>query len=150
MKQRRRTYAYLNQEFKFVADSAKEAGQKTSVNVSTVLQILNGKQTCTKHGWHFSDHRLTDEERYNLPVKDNHYQAEVKDARGCYKQQEDCKYEVNCQDMRVFDFPRSREGKIDEFKSFLFSKFRDRWMIIDKRVAQLERAFIREFLDSIR
>ena len=150
MKQRRRTYAYLNQEFKFVADSAKEAGQKTSVNVSTVLQILNGKQTCTKHGWHFSDHRLTDEERYNLPVKDNYYQAEVKDARGCYKQQEDCKYEVNCQDMRVFDFPRSREGKIDEFKSFLFSKFRDRWMIIDKRVAQLERAYIREALEEFK
>jgi len=150
MKQKRKTYAYLNQEFKFVANSAAEAARKASVATAVVFQILNGQRPCTKQGWHFSDHRLTDEERYNLPVKDNHYQAEVKDARGCYKEQEDARYEVNCQDMRVFDFPRSREGKIDEFKSFLFTRFRDRWMIIDKRVAQLERAYIREALEEFK
>ena len=150
MKQKRKTYAYLNQEFKFVADSAAEAARKASVATAVVFQILSKQRPCTKQGWHFSDHRLTDEERYELPIKDNHYQSEVKDARGCYKEQEDCKYEVNCQDMNVFAFPRSKEGKIDEFKTFLFTRFRDRWMLIDKRVAQLERAYIREALEELK
>jgi len=150
MKQKRKTYAYLNQEFKFVADSATEAAKKASVATAVVFQILSKQRPCTKQGWHFSDHRLTDEERYNLPVKDIHHQAKVKDARGCYNEQEDCKYEVNCQDMRVFAFPRSREEKIEEFKTFLFTRFRDRWMIIDKRVAQLERCYIREALEEFK
>lgn len=144
MKQKRKTYAYLNQEFKFVADSASEAARKASVATAVVYQILKQERICTKQGWHFSDHELTDEEIEQLPIKCNHHQAEVKDARGCNKDKNDC------QDMMLFDFPRSKEDKVDEFKSFLFTIFRERWMLIDKRVAQLEKAFIREFLDSIR
>lgn len=144
MKQKRKTYAYLNQEFKFVADSASEAARKASVATAVVYQILKQERICTKQGWHFSDHELTDEEIEQLPIKCNHHQAEVKDARGCNKDKNDC------QDMMLFDFPRSKEEKVDEFKSFLFTIFRERWMLIDKRVAQLEKAFIREFLDSIR
>ena len=144
MKKKKKTYAYLNQEFKFVADSAAEAASKASVATAVVYQILKQERICTKQGWHFSDHKLTDEEIEQLPIKCNHHQAEVKDARGCDKDKNDC------QDMMLFDFPRSKEKKVDEFKSFLFTIFRERWMLIDKKVAQLERAFIREFLDSIR
>lgn len=144
MKQKRKTYAYLNQEFKFVADSAAEAAMKASVATAVVFQILRKQRPCTKQGWHFSDHRLTDEERHNLPIKDNHYQAEVKDARGCNKDKNDC------QDMMLFDFPKSKEEKVDEFKSFLFTIFRERWMLIDKRVAQLEKAYIREALQEFK
>lgn len=144
MKKKKKTYAYLNQEFKFVADSASEAARKASVATAVVYQILKQERVCTKQGWHFSGHELTDEEIEQLPIKDNHHQAEVKDARGCNKDKKDC------QDMSLFDLPRSKEGKVDEFKTFLYTIFRNRWMLIDKRVAQLERAFIREFLDSIR
>ena len=150
MREKRKTYAYLNRELKFVADSAAEAARRASLTTGAVFHILNKQRVCTKQGWHFADHKLTDEEREELPIKDNHHQVEVRDARGCYKEQEDCKYEVSCQDMRVFAFPRSKEEKIDEFKTFLFTKLHDRWMIIDKRVAQLERCYIRQFLDSIR
>lgn len=150
MKERKKTYAYLNQELKFITPTAAEAARKASVATAVVFQILKKQRPCTKQGWHFSDHRLTDEEREQLPIKDNHYQAEVKDARGCYKEEEDSKYEVTCQNMKVFDFPRSREGKIDKFKTFLLTRFRDRWMIIDKRVAQLEREYIREALEEFK
>lgn len=144
MKQKRKTYAYLNQEFKFVADSAAEAAMKASVATAVVFQILRKQRPCTKQGWHFSDHRLTDEEIEQLPIKDNHHQAEVKDARGCDKDKNDC------QDMRLFDFPRSKEGKVDEFKTFLFTMFQERWMLIDKKVAQLEKAYIREALQEFK
>ena len=144
MKKKKKTYAYLNQELKFITPTAAEAAMKASVATAVVYQILKQERICTKQGWHFSDHELTDEEIEQLPIKDNHHQAEVKDARGCNKDKKDC------QDMMLFDFPRSKEKKVDEFKSFLFTIFRERWMLIDKKVAQLERAFIREFLDSIR
>lgn len=144
MKKKKKTYAYLNQELKFITPTALEAARKTSVATAVVYQILKQERICTKQGWHFSDHELTDEEIEQLPIKDNHHQAEVKDARGCNKDKKDC------QDMSIFDFPRSRERKVDEFKTFLFTLFQERWMLIDKKVAQLERAFIREFLDSIR
>ena len=144
MKEKKKTYAYLNQEFKFAANSAAEAASKASVAKAVVYQILKKQRLCTKQGWHFSDHELTDDEIEQLPIKDNHHQAEVKDARGCNKDKNDC------QDMMLFDFPRSKEEKVDEFKSFLFTIFRERWMLIDKKVAQLEKAYIREALQEFK
>lgn len=144
MKEKKKTYAYLNQELKFITPTAAEAARKASVATAVVYQILKQERICTKQGWHFSDHRLTDEERHNLPIKENHYQAEVKDARGCDKDKNDC------QDMMLFDFPRSKEEKVDEFKSFLFTIFRERWMLIDKRVAQLEKEYIKEALQEFK
>lgn len=144
MKEKKKTYAYLNQEFKFAANSAAEAARKASVATAVVYQILSKQRPCTKQGWHFSDHEITDEEIEQLPIKDNHHQAEVNDAIGCDKDKKDY------QDMMLFDFPRSKEEKVDEFKSFLFTIFRERWMLIDKRVAQLEMAYIREALQEFK
>ena len=144
MKEKKKTYAYLNQEFKFAANSASEAARKASVATAVVYQILKQERICTKQGWHFSNHELTDEEIEQLPIKDNHHQAEVKDARGCNKDKKDC------QDMMLFDFPRSKEKKVDEFKTFLYTIFRDRWMLIDKKVAQLEKAYIKEALQEFK
>lgn len=144
MKEKKKTYAYLNQELKFITPTAAEAARKTSVATAVVYQILKQERICTKQGWHFSDHELTDEEIEQLPIKCNHHQAEVKDARGCDKDKKDC------QDMRLFDLPRSKESKVDEFKKFLYTLFRDRWMLIDKRVAQLEKEYIREALQEFK
>ena len=144
MKKKKKTYAYLNQEFKVAANSAAEAAMKASVATAVVYQILKQERICTKQGWHFSDHELTDEEIEQLPIKDNHHQAEVKDAIGCNKDKKDC------QDISVFDFPRSRERKVDEFKTFIFTIFRERWMLIDKKVAQLEKAYIKEALQEFK
>lgn len=143
MKEKKKTYAYLNQELKFITPTALEAARKASVATAVVYQILSKQRLCTKQGWHFSDHELTDEEIEQLPIKCNHHQAEVKDARGCDKDKKDC------QDM-MFGFPRSKEEKVDEFKSFLFTIFRERWMLIDKKVAQLEMAYIREALQEFK
>ena len=144
MKEKKKTYAYLNQELKFITPTAAEAAKKASVATAVVYQILKKQRLCTKQGWHFSNHELTDEEIEQLPIKYNHHQAEVKDAIGCDKDKKDC------QDMMLFDFPRSKEDKVDEFKSFLFTIFRERWMLIDKRVAQLEKKYIREALQELK
>ena len=49
MKKKKKTYAYLNQEFKFVADSAAEAARKASVATAVIYQILKQERICTKH-----------------------------------------------------------------------------------------------------
>lgn len=143
MKGKKKTYAYLNQELKFITPTASEAARKASVATAVVYQILKQERICTKQGWHFSNHELTDEEIEQLPIKDNH-QAEVKNARECDKDKKDC------QDMRLFDLPRSKESKVDEFKAFLYTIFRNRWMLIDKKVAQLEKSYIREALQEFK
>ena len=144
MKKKKKTYAYLNHELKFITPTAAEAARKASVATAVVYQILKKQRLCTKQGWHFSDHELTDEEIEQLPIKCNHNQAEVKDARGCNKDKKDC------QDMMLFYFPSSKEKKVDEFKTFLYTIFRDRWMLIDKKVAQLEKTYIKEALQEFK
>ena len=144
MKEKKKTYAYLNQEFKFAANSAAEAARKASVATAVVYQILKQERICTKQGWHFSDHELTDEEIEKLPIKDNHYHTEVKDNKEYKKKKKDNK------DMMLFHFTRSKEKKVDEFKTFLYTIFRDRWMLIDKKVAQLEKAYIKEALQEFK
>lgn len=148
MKQKRKTYAYLNQEFKFVAQSAAEAARKASVATAVVFQILSKQRPCTKQGWHFSDHKLTDEERYELPVKDNHFEKQEAThwGRGCVREVEQQVYEVECKSPNITYFPNKRNDKIEEFKTFLFTKFRERWLLIPKPLATLERQYIRDFL----
>lgn len=148
MRKGNKTYGYLNQELKFVAQSAAEAARKASVATAVVFQILNKQRPCTKQGWHFADHRLTDEERYELPVKDNHIQNQDSThwGRGCVREVEDQVYEVDCNSPSVCYFPKRRNDKIEEFKTFLFTKFKERWLLIPKPLATLERQYIRDFL----
>ena len=150
MKQKHKTYAYLNQEFKFVAESATEAARKASVATAVVYQILSKQRPCTKQGWHFSDHELTDEEIEQLPCIDTSKKGYTKvDGRSCRKIVETQEYEVNCNDGKVTYQAANKQERIDNFKRFLFTKFRERWLLIPQAEAVLERQFIREFLDSI-
>lgn len=150
MKQKHKTYAYLNQEFKFVAESATEAARKASVATAVVFQILRKQRPCTKQGWHFSDHRLTDEEIEQLPCidtcKKGYTKVDGKRFRQIVDEQE---YEVSGADGNVTYQASKKQERIDNFKRFLFTSLRERWMLIPKAQATLERTFIREFLDSI-
>ena len=150
MKQKRKTYAYLNQEFKFVADSAAEAAMKASVATAVVYQILKQERICTKQGWHFSDHELTDEEIEQLPCIDTGKKGYTKvDGKRCRQIVDEQEYEVSGADGNVTYQASKKQERIDNFKQFLFTSLRERWMLIPKRQATLEKTFIREFLDSI-
>ena len=58
-------------------------------------------------------------------------------------------YEVNYKDKLVTYQPRSKEARIREFKRFLESKFRKRWMEQPHKVTVLEKQFINEFFNKI-
>lgn len=145
-------YIYKNQEFLCKASTIAEAAEKTSVTTTQVRNILYhiGKQPCTRQGFAYSLKPLTDEELEQLPCIDTEQKGYTRvDGRSCKKIVETQEYEVNCNDGKVTYQSAKKQERIDNFKRFLFTKFRERWLLIPQAEAVLERQFIREFLDSI-
>lgn len=148
MRKGNRVFIYLNQEYWGEAESQIKAAKKCSVSIATVQQVLSKRIPCTKRGFYFSLKPLTDEERYELPVKDNHFENQDPThwGRGCVREVEQQVYEVECKSPNITCLPNKRADKIEEFKTFLFTKFRERWLLIPKPLATLERCYIRDFL----
>ena len=145
-------YIYKNKELWCKASSITEAADKTSVTPSQVRNILYhiGKQTCTRQGFSYSTKPLTDTEIEQLPCIDTEQKGYTKvDGKSCRQIVDEQEYEVNCKDGKVTYQAANKQERKDNFKQFLFTSFRERWMLIPKSQATLERTFIREFLDSI-
>ena len=71
------------------------------------------------------------------------------DGKSCRQIVDEQEYEVSGADGNVTYQASKKQERIDNFKQFLFTKFRERWILIPKKQATLERTFIREFLNSI-
>ena len=145
-------YIYKNREFCCKAASIAEAAEKTSVTPAQVRNILYhiGKQPCTRQGFAYSTKPLTYVEIEQLPCMDTEQKGYTKvDGKRCRQIVEEQEYEVACKDGKVTYQSSKKQERIDNFKQFLFNSFRERWMLIPKAQATLEKTFIREFLDSI-
>lgn len=145
-------YIYKNQELWCKAASIAEAAEITSVTPPQVRNILYhlGKQTCTRQGFSYSTKPLTDDEIEQLPCIDTEQKGYKRiDGKSCRQIVEEQEYEVACKDGKVTYQASKKQERIDNFKQFLFNNFRERWMLIPKKQATLEKIFIREFLDSI-
>ena len=145
-------YIYKNKELWCKAASIAEAAEKTSVTPPQVRNILYhlGKQTCTRQGFSYSTKPLTDDEIEQLPCIDTEKKGYTRiDGKSCRQIVEEQEYEVACKDGKVTYQASKKQDRIDNFKQFLFNNFRERWMLIPKKQATLEKTFIREFLDSI-
>ena len=145
-------YIYKNQELWCKAASIAEAAEITSVTPPQVRNILYhiGKQTCTRQGFSYATKPLTDDEIVQLPCIDTEQKGYKRiDGKSCRQIVEEQEYEVACKDGKVTYQASKKQERIDNFKQFLFNNFRERWMLIPKKQATLEKTFIREFLDSI-
>ena len=145
-------YIYKNQELWCKAASIAEAAEITSVTPPQVRNILYhlGKQTCTRQGFSYSTKPLIEDEIEQLPCIDTEQKGYTKvDGKRCRQIVEEQEYEVACKDGKVTYQASKKQERIDNFKQFLFTSFRERWMLIPKKQATLEKTFIREFLDSI-
>ena len=145
-------YIYKNQELWCKAASIAEAADKTSATPAQVRNILYhlGKQTCTRQGFAYSTKPLTDDEIEQLPCIDTDKKGYTKvDGKSCRQIVDEQEYEVNCKDGKVTYQAANKKDRIDNFKQFLFTKFRERWLLIPKAQVTLEKTFIREFLNSI-
>ena len=145
-------YIYKNKELWCKAASIAEAAEKTSVTPPQVRNILYhlGKQTCTRQGFSYATNPLTDNEIEQLPCMDTDKKGYTKvDGKRCRQIVDEQEYEVSGADVNVTYQASKKQERIDNFKQFLFNSFRERWMLIPKKQATLEKTFIREFLDSI-
>ena len=145
-------YIYKNQELWCKAASIAEAAEITSVTPPQVRNILYhiGKQNCTRQGFSYSTKPLTDDEIEQLTCIDTEKKGYTRiDGKSCRQIVEEQEYEVACKDGKVTYQASKKQERIDNFKQFLFTSFRERWMLIPKKQATLEKTFIREFLDSI-
>ena len=145
-------YIYHNKELLCKASSITEAAEKTSVTPPQVRNILYhlGKQTCTRQGFAYSTKPLTDDEIEQLPCIDTEQKGYTRiNGKSCRQIVDEQEYEVNCKDGKVTYQASNKQERIDNFKQFLYTKFRERWILIPKAQATLEKTFIREFLNSI-
>lgn len=145
-------YIYKNKELCCKASSITEAADKTSATPAQVRNILYhlGKQPCTRQGFAYSTKPLTDDEIEQLPCIDTEQKGYTRvDGKRCRQIVDEQEYEVSGADGNVTYQASKKQERIDNFKQFLFTSFRERWMIIPKAQATLEKTFIREFLDSI-
>ena len=71
------------------------------------------------------------------------------DGKRCRQIVAEQEYEASGADGNVSYLVSKKQERIDNFKQFLFNSFRERWMLIPKKQATLEKTFIREFLESI-
>lgn len=145
-------YIYKNKELWCKAASIAEAAEITSVTPPQVRNILYhiGKQTCTRQGFSYSTKPLKEDELEQLPCIDTEQKGYKRiDGKRCRQIVDEQEYEVACKDGKVTYQASKKQERIDNFKQFLFNSFRERWMIIPKKQATLEKTFIREFLDSI-
>ena len=145
-------YIYKNKELWCKAASIAEAAEITSVTPPQVRNILYhlGKQTCTRQGFSYATNPLTDNEIEQLPCMDTDKKGYTKvDGKRCRQIVDEQEYEVSGEDGNVTYQASKKQERIDNFKQFLFNSFRERWMLIPKKQATLEKTFIREFLDSI-
>ena len=145
-------YIYKNREFCCKAASIAEAAEKTSATPAQVRNILYhlGKQPCTRQGFFYSTKPLTDDEIEKLPCMDTDQKGYTKvDGKSCRQIVDEQEYEVAGADGNVTYQASKKQERIDNFKQFLFTKLRERWTLIPKKQATLEKTFIREFLDSI-
>ena len=145
-------YIYKNQELWCKAASIAEAAEITGVTPPQVRNILYhiGKQTCTRQGFSYYTKPLKEDELEQLPCIDTEQKGYTKvDGKRCRQIVEEQEYEVACKDSKVTYQASKKQERIDNFKQFLFNSFRERWMLIPKKQATLEKTFIREFLGSI-
>ena len=145
-------YIYKNQEFLCKAASIAEAAEITSVTPTQVRNILYHlvKQPCTRQGFSYSTKPLTDAEIEQLPCIDTDQKGYTRiDGKSCRQIVDEQEYEVSGSDRNVTYQASKKQERIDNFKTFLYTIFKDRWMLIPKKQATLEKTFIREFLDSI-
>lgn len=145
-------YIYKNQEFLCKAASIAEAAEITSVTPTQVRNILYHlvKQPCTRQGFSYSTKPLTDDEIEQLPCIDTDQKGYTRiDGKSCRQIVEEQEYEVSSADGKVTYQASKKQERIDNFKQFLFNSLKERWMLIPKKQATLEKTFIREFFDSI-
>lgn len=152
MKTKCKTYIYKNGEFVTEKPSAVEAAQYANVTPMVVKNIVSTSQKVTRKGWTFSYKPLSLDELEEIKricaKKELAKEEKIEKARnGCTKELGDSTFEVDCKDGRVFDIPRSDQGKKDAIMALYMTDLK--YCRYDSKIAMMKRAYMRELLNSL-
>ena len=150
MKEKRQVYVYQDGEYVGFFASMSEASKYTRDNTNAILDVVQGKRKTTRKGYHYSQTKLTQEQMDALPKKKvikKEYKPRFNSE--CKQISNGFEYEVTCSDHQVTYQARSKEQRKKDFKYFLYQKLYSHWLTVPKAVANLEKTYIQEFLDSL-
>ncbi len=144
--QRCRICIYKNGEFETEKPTPVEAAQYAKVSPMVVRNVLTTNQKITRNGWTFSQSPLSLQELEKIKEicdkREQQFEERLEKKRSKEAEKE-------AADNNEFYFSRSRTKAKEEFKQFLFTKLRERWMSVPKQVALLEKQYINKFLEII-
>lgn len=152
MKTKCKTYIYKNGEFVTEKPSAVEAAQYANVSPMLVKNIVSTNQKVTRKGWTFSYKPLSLDELEEIKricaKRELAKQEKIEKVRnGCTKDIGNSTFEVDCKDGRVFDVPRSEEGKKNAIMALYMTDLK--YCRYDSKIAMMKRAYMRELLNSL-
>lgn len=70
-----------------------------------------------------------------------------KARKGCTKELGNSRFEVDCKDGRIFDIPRTEEGKKDAIMALYMTDLK--YCRYDSKIAMMKRTYMRELLNSL-
>ena len=122
------TFLYKNGEYIGKFDTITAAAKAAKESIHTARGIINGNKIQSKQGYHYSLHKLTDEEIRKLPIVEEDDENE-----------EDNK----------FYLPRGKKRRIEELKSFIMTKLTPVWRQQNPQRTILEKRYLQQLLDSL-
>lgn len=123
------TFLYKNGEYIGKFDTITAAAKAAKESIHTARGILSGNKIQSKQGYHYSLHKLTDEEINKLPIVEEEYDEDDEDNK--------------------FYLPRGKKRKIEELKSFIMTKLTPVWRQQNPQRTILEKRYLNQLLESI-
>lgn len=122
MRPKKPVHVYKENQYLGHFESLADASRYTKDTPNAILDVIQGKRKLTRKGYHYNQTKLTEEEINNIQTVNN----------------EQLTFQA-----------RNKEQRIKDFKYFLYRKLDKRWQTIPKQMANLEKQYIQEFLDTI-
>lgn len=144
MKKPIKTYLYHNRQFIGVYDSITEAAVAAGESLPTARQIIQGVAKMSRKGNVYTTRELTDEEIQKLPIKEERFNGDCK-----VHVSNKIEYEVDCASHRVFQLPRTKEGKVLMLKQFIYNQMDYKWKTQPIQITALQKKFLQELFDGI-
>ena len=154
-KPRVQVYAYGNDGMCRKFDSISQAALTMGEQPAT-LRNAAVDERITRKGYLYSFKQLTVNEVDNkFKAKEEKIASYKKNQpkeranTNCKEFEDKFEYDVNCFDREVCYIPKTKEGKLNLLRNFIYSKLELQWERKPRQVVALEKRFIRELLHSL-
>ena len=138
-------------KFDSISQCALEIGEQPAT-----LRNAAVDERITRKGYLFSFKQLTVnevtkkfEERNKKIASYKKNQPKERANSNCKEFQDKFEYDVDCFCREVCYIPKTKEGKINLLRNFIYSKLELQWMRKPRQVVALEKRFIKEILHSL-